>query len=106
MKIHDVFHVNLLEPASIDLLPGQAIPNPLPVEIDGEEEWEMKTILSSRVKYKKIYYIIRWTGDWEDSEKPADNVRNAADKTAEYHVKYPNRSKPHNLEKLLKTKWF
>jgi hypothetical protein len=38
MKIHDVFHVNLLKPASTDPFPGQAIPNPLPVEIDGEEE--------------------------------------------------------------------
>jgi hypothetical protein len=65
----------------------------------------MKAILSSRVKYKKIYYIIRWTGDWEDlKKKPTDNVRNAADKTAEYHIKYPDKPGPHNLEKLLKTK--
>jgi hypothetical protein len=59
MKIHDIFHVNLLEPASTDPLPGQAISNLLPVEIDGEKKWEIKAILSSRVKYKKIYYIIR-----------------------------------------------
>jgi hypothetical protein len=64
----------------------------------------VEAILSSRVKYKKIYYMIRWTGDWEDSEEPADNVRNAADKTAEYHAKYPDKSGPHNLEELLKTK--
>jgi hypothetical protein len=104
MKIHDVFHVWLLEPASTDPLPGQGIPNPPPVEIDGEEEWEVDAILSSRVKYKKIYYMIRWVGDWEDSEEPANNVQNAADRIAEYHAKYPDRPGPHNLEKLLKTK--
>jgi hypothetical protein len=63
MKIHDIFHVNLLKPAFTDPFPNQAILNPLPVEIDGEKKWEIKTILFSRVKYKKIYYIIRWTGD-------------------------------------------
>jgi hypothetical protein len=105
MKIH-VFHVNLLEPAFINPFSGQTIPNPFPVEIDGEEEWEVKAILSSRVKYKKIYYMIRWTGDWENSKEPADNVRNAANKIAEYHTKYLDRLGPHNLEELLKTKRF
>ena len=96
----------MLEPASTDPFPDQATLNPPSVEIDGEEEWEVEAILSSRVKYKKIYYMIRWTGDWEDSEESADNVRNAADKTAEYHAKYPDKPGLHNLEELLKTKRF
>ena len=104
MKIHNVFHVNLLEPASTDPFPGQTTPNLPPVEIDGEKEWEVETVLSSRLKYRKIYYTIRWKGDWENSEEPAGNVQNAAEKMAEYHAKYPDRPGPHNLEKLLKTK--
>jgi hypothetical protein len=104
MKIHDVFHVNLLEPASTDPLPGQTTPNPPPVEIDGEKEWEVETVLSSRLKYRKIYYTIRWKGDWEDLKEPVGNVQNVTEKVAEYYAKYLDRPGPHNLEKLLKTK--
>src|SRR5450755_2363027 len=38
MKIHDVFHVNLLKPVFTNPFPGQIIPNPLLVKIDGEKE--------------------------------------------------------------------
>lgn len=101
MKIHDVFHVWLLNPASTDPFPGQSESNPPPVEIDGEEEWDVEAVLSSRVKYRKIYYTVRWKGDWEDTEEPAEMLTNAADKVAQYHAKYPGEPGPHNLKEWM-----
>ena len=48
MKIHNVFHPNLLQKTSIDPLTGQVNePAPL-VIIDNEKEWEVKDILDVR----------------------------------------------------------
>jgi len=47
MKIHPVFHISLLEPASTDPLPGQIQPTPPPVIIEEEPEWEVEEILDS-----------------------------------------------------------
>ncbi len=44
-SIHDVFHVSLLEPYVSN---GRRAPKPLtPIEVDGEEEYELEEILQS-----------------------------------------------------------
>ena len=47
MYIHPVFHVSLLEPynGQESEWPIQELPRP--IEIDGEEEWEVEAILDS-----------------------------------------------------------
>jgi len=49
MQVHPVFHVSILELAALDPLPGQRQPPPPPVEIVGEQEWFMDSILDSRM---------------------------------------------------------
>ena len=44
MEVHNVFQVRLLEPAASDPFPGQIIPPAPPVEVDGEEEWEVAEV--------------------------------------------------------------
>jgi hypothetical protein len=69
MKIHPVFHTNLLLPASSNPFPDQRHPEPGPVIVDaGEDFWEVEKILDSRTRYGHIQYYVKWKGwDIEDS---------------------------------------
>jgi hypothetical protein len=49
MKIHPVFHSNLLRLDTNDALPSQHIPPMPPIIVNGEEEWEVERILDSRI---------------------------------------------------------
>jgi len=57
MKIHNVFHVSLLEQVASNSYPGQTIPLPLAVEVDGCEEWEVESILNSKIILRKVQYL-------------------------------------------------
>jgi hypothetical protein len=53
-SIHDVLHVLLLEPYVSD---GHSAPRPPPpIEVDGEEEYELEEILQSAYRYKSFCY--------------------------------------------------
>lgn len=47
MHIHSVFRILLRDSAAEDPLPGQVLLPPLPVEINGEEEYFIDEILNS-----------------------------------------------------------
>jgi hypothetical protein len=49
MKIHPVFHVSLLEPYKESTIPGRLPAPPPPIEINGEEEFEVSKIIDSRI---------------------------------------------------------
>ena len=64
MKIHNVFHVSLLAKHKADTIPGRAqVPAP-PVEVEGEEEWEVEEILDAKLygRWKKLRFLVRWKG--------------------------------------------
>ena len=79
MPIHNVFHVSLLKAYK----PGSWSPPPVPIEIDGELEYEIERILMHRErktnKVTKKEYLIKWLGyghehcTWE----PESNLKNA-----------------------------
>ena len=50
MHIHPVFHVSLLEPYNGQESERPTQEPPRPIEIDGEEEWEVEAILDSRLQ--------------------------------------------------------
>ncbi|KAG7003723.1 Transposon Tf2-9 polyprotein [Fusarium oxysporum f. sp. conglutinans] len=100
MKIHPVFHTNLLKPAATDPLPGQNPDPPPPVEAEGVEEWEVEDIVDSRWDRRgrggrpRLKYTVKWAGYADPTEVPADYVENAAEVVANFHRRYPDKPGP------------
>ena len=58
IKIHNVFHVSLLEPCDLPS-DGTAPPLPPPIKVDGEEEYEVEEILDSKTHRGKLQYLVK-----------------------------------------------
>ena len=64
MKIHNVFHVSLLDKYRTPTA-GQTPLEPDPViadDADAEPEWEVERIVHSRISYRKLQYLVQWAG--------------------------------------------
>ena len=63
MKCHPVFHVGLLRPYLAD---GRLQPPPIPIDVDGEAEFEVEQVLLHRDvkigKRSRREYLIKWLG--------------------------------------------
>jgi hypothetical protein len=62
MKIHLVFHVSLLEPYKESSISAKFQVPPPPIEIEGQEEFEVLEILDSRIIWKKLEYLDKQKG--------------------------------------------
>jgi hypothetical protein len=87
MRIHDVFHVSLLDRYSPAII-GQPSSEPQPTIVDDSGyEWEIERILDSTQRYRKLHYLVQWAGynyvrtSWE----PAENLENAQELVNEFH---------------------
>jgi hypothetical protein len=95
VKIHNVFAPDKLRKDPEDPLPGQVNDPPDPVEVDGEEEYEVQEVLASRTLRGRLEYRIKWVGYDEDPEwYPASNVKNAPHKLRDYHLANPTQAGP------------
>jgi predicted GH43/DUF377 family glycosyl hydrolase len=57
-----VQHVSVLDHVVEDPLDGQVVPPPSPVEVDGEEEYQVSSVEDSRIYRNQLQYLVRWTG--------------------------------------------
>ena len=104
--IHPVFHISMLEPATLNMIPNQVQLPPLPVFIDGEPEFKITKILDSKVDQHhhncKLLYLVHWTRyagtDEETSWILATELGNAPELVADYHTAYP--AKPGPLHRI------
>ena len=71
----------MIEPATLNSFPGQNSVPDLPVIIDGEQEYEISSILDSKIDKRrkcKLQYLVQWTSyegtDEETSWLPASEL--------------------------------
>ena len=90
MKIHDVFHIDLLIPYTETEAYGETHPHPPPELIDGEEEYEVEEILADRInrRNKKRQYFVRWKGyeASEDSWVNEQDISHSPELLEEYRI--------------------
>ena len=73
-RLYPVFHISLLEPYQ----PREDVTPPPPIDLEGEEHFEVAHILSKIIrKGGKVYYHIRWKGypPLDDSWEPAKHLK-------------------------------
>jgi Chromo (CHRromatin Organisation MOdifier) domain len=61
-RIHNVFHATLLRPYIKNEVYGNNYPRPLPELLEGEEVYEVKTILKHRRRGRGYQYYVKWRG--------------------------------------------
>jgi hypothetical protein len=68
-SIHPVFHIDLLTPYHETPIHGTNYQRPPPDLVEGEEEYEVETVLASRRfgRGKKLQYLVKWKG-YPDSD--------------------------------------
>ena len=103
-KIHNVFHVSLLEPYRTS--EHRAPPDPSKVlreadDVEQSEEYDVEEVMSSRKHGKRILYLVRWLDyperkDW--TEEPFDNFSvGGLDKLREFHQRNPDALRDYRL---------
>jgi transposase InsO family protein len=93
MKIHNVFHVSLLERHRPNTFPSrQNLPPPDPiVEEDGRVVWVVRSLVDSRKYRGKIQYLVDWEGYGPEdrSWEPPENIH--SDLIADFHTSHPSK---------------
>jgi hypothetical protein len=98
MRIHNVFHVSLLEPHKQSSIPNRPSPAPTPVviEIEDDDDFEVDYIVDSRFAGSQLQYLVHWKGftvadrTWE----PAANLDSAPRCVDKFHSRYPSKPRP------------
>ena len=96
LKIHNVFHVSLLEPHHPNPFPTRDSPPPPPIEVDDSLEWEVDEILDSRLnrRRRRFEYLVSWSGYHDPTWESRDNLSNAQDAIDDFHQRYPQKPQP------------
>jgi hypothetical protein len=92
LKIHPVFHTSLLKPYQENEIEGRVQEPPPPIEVDGEEEYEVEKILSHKYKNGRIKYYIRWKGYGPEHDEWVDIgfMNNCKEVLAEWLLAHPD----------------
>ena len=88
MKVHPVYHVSLLEPATLDPLLGLLQPPPPPVIIDEEPEWKVDEIVNPKFMGKTLQYLIRWVNYSDLTWEPSTMLTNVLSVVKKFYLLY------------------
>jgi len=89
VKIHPVVNVSRIR-RYVRQVEGQKKEQPLPVIIEGEEEWEVERILNKRWVRGKDKYLVHWKGFTAESDtwEGRENLKNAKEAIEEFKKEY------------------
>ncbi|KAI0996694.1 hypothetical protein K3495_g11488 [Podosphaera aphanis] len=98
LRIDNNFHVSLLRPAHVGY-PLQHRHPPPPIEIapSGHEVHEVEAILDTRVRRKKVQYLVRWTNDNDNTWEPPEHLDGCLELVKEFHEAYPDAPRSREL---------
>lgn len=96
MRISPVVHTSLLRPAADDPVPGQTNLPPPPIIVNEAEEWEVKSIVKSRLNCSKrrFKYLVKWLGYPDATWEPKENIISTAALVNQFYHAYPNKPRP------------
>jgi hypothetical protein len=78
-KIHNVFHATLLRPYAENEIYGNNYPRPPPELLEGEEVYEVESIIRHKGRGRSIQYYVKWKGypitdaTWEPESSFSDD---------------------------------
>lgn len=93
MKIYPVFHTNLLEPFVEDAIEGRSPTALPPVIIDQHQEYEVESIVDSRLHRRKLQYLVHWKGysTMDRTWERAGNLTHCDTLLRDFHLAHPSR---------------
>ena len=92
--IHPIFNESYLSPFKKSRYRNQQKPPaPPPIEVEGEQEYNVEEIRDSRKRRGKVQYLVHWEGypREEDTWEPAENLKHAQELITEFHEQYPDK---------------
>ncbi|MBW0565262.1 hypothetical protein O181_104977 [Austropuccinia psidii MF-1] len=99
-SIYPVFHISLLEAVKTSTIPNRYQEPPPPIIIEEEEEWEVSQTMDSKLKRRKLWYLVKWKGFSQDSERstwePAENLKNCLELVKHFYSFYPEKPGPNS----------
>ena len=102
MKIHFIFHISLLESYKLFTIPERTHESSLFIIINDKNEWKIEEILDSKLRYRKLWYKIRWTKYFisKNSWQSASDLINTSDLVKQFHIHYSFKSSHYIISKL------
>jgi len=91
MRIHNAFHISLLEQYHDDKFPSQRAQPPPPIIIEGEPKYELEQIIDSGQHIRQLQYRAKWTGYPPEHDKvwyPYGDFENPGIPKEQFHQKY------------------
>jgi hypothetical protein len=97
MKVHNVFHANLLTPVkeNEEFQCNFAPPPPVITE-EGEEQYQVEKLADWKAEDRIWKYRVRWEGygPLDDTWEPASKLLHLEDQLQEFYTNYLNVPKP------------